>query len=263
MGLGAQMIAWREPFCQKLADQGFRVVRFDNRDIGLSEKIDQAPPAMLSLMGASLFGLQLRTPYTLSDMAKDAVGVLDALGIEAAHVVGASMGGMIAQIIAANHAERALSLTSIMSTTGAKHLPKAAPKVTALMLKRRAKNEEQRVKNSIALWRVIGSPAYQPSEEELTDRILSSYRRNFCPDGYSRQVGAITVSGDRVDLLKTVTVPTLVIHGASDVLVPVEGGRHTAELVTGSRLRIYDGMGHDLPTALHDSIVSEIAGIAS
>ncbi|MFK8020210.1 MAG: alpha/beta fold hydrolase [Pseudomonadales bacterium] len=263
MGLGAQMIAWRETFCQKLAGQGFRVIRFDNRDIGLSEKIEQAPPGMMSLIGAGLLGLQLNTPYDLNDMAKDAVGVLDALDVHAAHIVGASMGGMIAQIVAAKYSDRVLSLTSIMSTTGAKHLPKASTKVNVLMLKRRAKNEEQRLKNSMALWRVIGSPAYQPSDEELTDRILSSYRRNFCPAGYLRQLGAITVSGDRVELLKTVNLPTLVIHGAADVLVPVEGGRHTAELVAGSRLRIYDGMGHDLPTELHDNIVSEIVEIAS
>lgn len=263
MGLGTQMIAWTEEFCQKLADQGYRVVRFDNRDVGLSEKIEADPPSMLSLLGNRLFKRPISTPYTLNDMAADAIGVLDALEISKAHIIGASMGGMIAQIIAAKYPERTLSLTSIMSTSGARHLPQASSKITALMLRRRADTEEQRLKNSIALWRVIGSPAYQPSEEDLKARILRAYRRNYCPKGYLRQVGAIAASGDRTALLGKISVRTVVIHGAADLLVPLAGGEHTASLIPYAQLRVYEGMGHDVPQPLYDRIISDIVSVAA
>ncbi len=259
MGLGTQMIAWPEAFCQHLAAGGYYVIRFDNRDVGLSQKlVDEKMPSLLRMLLASGFGLPLRVPYTLHDMALDAVGVLDGLGIERAHVVGASMGGMIAQLVAGDYPRRTLSLTSMMSTSGARSLPRASRQVQRLLLRRTGSSEEDYLCSASRLWRLIGSPAYPPGKQELRERLLASYRRSYYPQGFLRQFAAIVAGGDRVDLLRQVRKPTLVIHGSADALVPVEGGIHTADLVPGAQLAVIDGMGHDLPTVLLPRLASLI-----
>ena len=259
MGLGTQMIAWPEAFCQHLAAGGYHVIRFDNRDVGLSQKlVDERVPNLLRLLLLSGFGLPLRVPYTLHDMARDTVGLLDGLGIERAHIVGASMGGMIAQLIAGHFPQRTLSLTSMMSTSGARSLPRASRQVQRLMLRRSGSGEEDYLCYASRLWHLIGSPAYPPGEQELRDRLLASYRRSYYPQGFLRQFAAIVASGDRVELLRRVQRPTLVIHGSADALVPVEGGIHTAELVPGAQLAVIEGMGHDLPIVLLTRLASLI-----
>jgi pimeloyl-ACP methyl ester carboxylesterase len=251
MGLGTQMIAWPEVFCQGLADKGYRVLRFDNRDIGLSGKMHDAKiPRFMKMMLYSKLGLTIEVPYKLNDMANDAVGLMDALNIEKAHIIGASMGGMIAQIIAAHYPHRTLSLTSIMSTSGRRSLPGPSLKILRQMAKRTANNEEAYLDNAMLLWALIGSPNYLPAPEELRERIRTSYRRSFYPPGYIRQLAAIAGSGDRVELLKRITAPTLVIHGRADVLVPEKCGIDTAALIPNAQLELIDGMGHDLPQPL-------------
>lgn len=251
MGLGTQMIAWPESFCQGLAESGFHVIRFDNRDIGLSEKLaGEKIPRIPALALRSRLRLPPRVPYRLRDMASDTVGLLDSLAIPHAHIVGASMGGMIAQIIAAEHPDRVLSLTSIMSSSGSRHLPPAKPEVLAAMLKRAVGLEKPDLDSSVAFWRLIGSPAYQPPDSVLRQRIETSYRRSFHPAGYARQLAAIIADGSRVDLLKRISRPTLVIHGKQDALVPVECGIDTARHIRGAKLALIDGMGHDLPEPL-------------
>ena len=259
MGLGTQMIAWPEAFCEHLAIGGYRVIRFDNRDVGLSQKlVDARVPNLLRMLLASGLGLPLRVPYTLHDMARDTVGLLDGLGIERAHIVGASMGGMIAQLIAGDHPQRTLSLTSMMSTSGARSLPSASRQVQRLMMRRAGSGEEEYLRYASRLWQVIGSPMYPPEKQELRERLLASYRRSYYPEGFLRQFAAIVASGDRVDLLRRVQRPTLVIHGSADALVPVEGGIHTAELVPGAQLAVIKGMGHDLPVVLLPRLASLI-----
>lgn len=265
MGLGTQMIAWPEEFCQGLAELGFRVVRFDNRDIGLSQKFDGiSAPGMVKLLAWSRLGLPLKVPYKLMDMADDAVGVLDALGIVRAHIVGASMGGMIAQLMASYHPQRVLSLTSIMSTSGCRKLPGPSRQVAMQMIRRpRTKSETALLDHSLRTWRLIGSPGYQPSDQQLREKLTRSYRRSHYPAGYARQAAAIVASGDRIKVLKKITTPTLVIHGQDDALVPVEGGVHTAELVPNARLELFEGMGHDLPVPLLPEFVSLIGDHAT
>ena len=261
MGLGTQMIAWPDPLCEGLADCGYRVVRFDNRDIGLSEKIlvDQ-PVSIPKLLLASRFGLPVSVPYTLNDMATDSVGVLDGLNIEAAHIVGASMGGMIAQVLTASFPQRALSLTSIMSTSGNPKLPSASWRAAQQLLMRPADaSEVALVNHGLRTWKIIGSPDYMPSEEDLRARILRSMRRSLYPLGYKHQMAAIIENGDRRSLLKQITTPTLVMHGREDVLVPVEGGIDTANSIDGATLQIFEGMGHDLPIELVPRFVRMIS----
>lgn len=251
MGLGMQMISWPEPLCQSLAEQGYRVIRFDNRDAGLSQKFDgQRAPGPLMLLGSKKLGLPLRVPYQLSDMASDVVNLLDALKIGAAHIVGASMGGMIAQLVAAFYPERVTSLTSIMSTSGDSRLPQPRAEVLKTLMTPAARTEEQFLGNAMRTWKLIGSPAYPPTDDGLRARLLASYRRNYCPAGTARQLAAIASCGSRVGALKRIIAPTLVIHGKDDALVPVEGGMDTARHIPGARLELIDGMGHDLPEAL-------------
>lgn len=267
MGLGTQMIAWPEPFCEDLAARGYRVIRFDNRDIGLSEKMEGAPvPHPLKLLARSRFKLPMKVPYTLHDMAKDAVGLMDALDIPAAHLVGASMGGMIAQLMAGVYPFRVLSLTSIMSTSGCPSLPGADPKISLHMV-RRPQNPDMAALEAYSLrtWRLIGSPGYPPTDEELLAKITRSFKRSFYPPGHRRQMAAIMASGDRVKVLKKIMAPTLVIHGTDDPLVPVEGGIDTAEHVPDARLELVEGMGHDLPAPLlpyFAELIGEHAGAA-
>jgi pimeloyl-ACP methyl ester carboxylesterase len=252
MGLATQMIAWPVDFCRGLSEQGYRVIRFDNRDIGLSEKMEgQSVPGILKLAAYSRFNLPLQVPYTLRDMARDAIGLLDALDIEAAHVVGASMGGMIAQLMAGLYPYRVLSLTSIMSTSGRRSLPGADPKVALHMVRRPTASDPVAVqKHAMRTWRLIGSPDYQPSDEALREKLELSVNRSFYPAGHTRHMAAIMASGDRIEVLRKIIAPTLVIHGKKDALVPVAGGIDTAKHVKNSTLELFDGMGHDLPAQL-------------
>jgi pimeloyl-ACP methyl ester carboxylesterase len=260
MGLGTQMIAWTEEFCLGLVAKGYRVVRFDNRDVGLSQKFDtQQPPNILKGLLAQKLGIKIKTPYTLYDMADDAIGVMDALDIKRAHIVGASMGGMISQILAAEHPERVMSLTSIMSTSGHKSLPSASWDVTKHMITRKpVSSEADYLDQMVSFWQVIGSPKYMPEEQALRERMSLSFNRCYYPVGYQRQLAAIAAGGDRVELLKRITVPTCVIHGRSDVLVPVEGGIDTARHIKHSTLEVIDGMGHDLPRQLYGKFIDLI-----
>lgn len=262
MGLGTQMIAWPVAFCEALAERGYRVIRFDNRDIGLSQKIETKREAnIVKLLFKKRLGLPLRVPYTLRDMAADTVGLLDHLEIDTAHWVGASMGGMIAQILAAEHSHRSLTLTSIMSTTGNPELPKTSWKVSKQLINRPSiSNEKAFLKHAMQTWAIIGSPDYPPNNDELADRILAGVRRSYSPKGYRNQMAAILESGDRRGLLRKISVPTLVIHGKADVLVPVEGGIDTAANIKQSRLELIEGMGHDLPKQLLPKFVDLIAG---
>lgn len=252
MGLGTQMIAWPEPFCRELAEQGYRVIRFDNRDIGLSQKMEGAQvPHMLKLAAYPRLGLPLKVPYTLYHMTKDAVGLLNALDIGAAHVVGASMGGMIGQLMAGIYPFRVLSLTSIMSTSGCSSVPGADPKIQLHMMRRPANADRETLEDyAMRTWRMIGSPGYPPTDEALLAKIRASYERSFYPQGHRRHLAAVLASGDRVKVLKKIIAPTLVIHGTHDPLVPVEGGIDTARHVADARLELIEGMGHDLPAPL-------------
>ena len=264
MGLGAQMTLWPVEFCDALAARGFHVIRYDNRDIGLSSKFDEAGiPDMAAMMMAVMTGKKPDVAYSLDDMAADAIGLLDALGIDRAHVVGASMGGMIAQVVAAKYPNRVLSLTSIMSTTGNPAIPPAQPEAMAVLTNRPTTTDtDSLVAFLVNAARVIGSPAYPANEERLITRVRADLARSYSPTGYMRQMAAIIASGDRRAQLAAITAPTLVIHGDADPLVSVEGGRDTAANIKGAKLKIIPGMGHDLPLPLVDTIADAIAGIA-
>ncbi len=262
MGLGAQLIRWSPALVDKLVARGLRVIRFDNRDIGLSETLDAAgPPNMPAIIAARLAGKSVPAAYDLNDMAADAVGLLDALGIERAHIVGASMGGMIAQLVAADHADRTLSLTSIMSTSGHPSLPPATPAAMAVLNERGPdprKDLESYLDHMVRGARVVGSPGYPLSDAELRAQCLAYYERAYRPHGFMRQYAAIVATPERRPKLATITAPTVVIHGADDPLVPVSGGRDTAAHIPGAELRVIPGMGNDIPPPLYDTVVEGI-----
>ena len=261
MGLGMQLISWPDDLVEGLVDLGFYVVRFDNRDSGLSEKFDHAgKPSLALAFVKSLLRLPLNSAYKLDDMADDALGVMRALGIARAHVVGASMGGMIAQIIAARHPDRVLSLTSIMSSSGRRGLPGPTRAARSVLLSRpsNAKNIDSLVTHMSNTFRVIGSPAYPTPEKQLRARMQRAIKRNVSPAGVARQMVAIAASGDRSALLQTISVPTLVIHGAADPLVPLACGEDTARQIPGARLEVIEGMGHDLPSQLIERLLALI-----
>ena len=246
-GLGSQMIRWEEEFCEELARHGLFVIRFDNRDVGLSTKFEEAGvPNIVQAMAALQKGEKLEAPYTLDDMAADAVGLLDGLGIEKAHICGVSMGGMIAQIIAIQYPSRVLSLTSIMSHTGNPDLPRAKPEALAVLTAPVPTEREAYIEHSVKTIRVIGNPGFPFIEERYRKRAAREYDRSFYPQGTARQLMAVMVAGDREPELASVKVPTLVIHGSDDPLVPVEGGRATAAAIPGAELLIIEGMGHDV-----------------
>ncbi|MFM5953857.1 MAG: alpha/beta fold hydrolase [Novosphingobium sp.] len=262
MGLGAQLTLWPIELVEALVARGYYVIRHDNRDIGLSEKFGHAGvPKFRRVALMRLFGLRARLPYRLTDMADDAAALLDALGIAKAHVVGASMGGMIVQLMAISYPDRLLSMTSIMSTTGNPRLPRPKPEAMNALLDRAPPNAtlDQVIPIGIRVARAIGSPLYPTQEERLRSRIERDYHRSFYPEGAARQISAIVDDGDRRKRLKTVKVPSLVIHGQDDPLVPVEGGRDTAAHIPGAKLLEVPGMGHDLPLELVDTIADAIA----
>ena len=255
MGLGAPMIWWDEEFCETLAAQGFYVVRFDNRDSGRSSR----------MRGRANLGqayLLHRAPYSLADMAGDAAGLLDALGIPAAHVVGASMGGMIAQTLAIRHPERVLSLTSIMSSTGGRLVGRPSGKAMSMLLSAPPRNRADYVEMLVRTFRLIGSPGYPFDEERMRDRAERTFDRGVHPGGTVRQLAAIMAERDRGPRLRRVRVPALVVHGARDPLVHVSGGRATARAIPGADLDVVPGMGHDLPRAVWPRVVKGITRIA-
>lgn len=253
MGLGAQAIAWADELCQGFVDRGFFVVRFDNRDVGLSGR-GVGTPDLPSLMAAAGSGGAVDAPYRLTDMANDAVAVLDALAIGAAHVVGASMGGMIGQTLAIEHPERVLTLTSIMSTTGEQGVGQPDPSVLAVLLEPPAADREGVIDQTVRRMTVIGSPDHL-DEERIRAVAGAAYDRAFDPAGAARQLAAVLASGSRAEGLAQLQVPTLVIHGTSDRLVNPSGGQRTAELVPGAQLELIEGMGHDLPVFYWSQII--------
>jgi pimeloyl-ACP methyl ester carboxylesterase len=253
MGLGGQLTLWPETFCRGLAARGFRVIRFDNRDVGKSTHVIAAgAPDIAALMAKTMAGGAAETPYALDDMANDALGLLDVLGVARAHIVGASMGGMIAQLIAAHHPARTKSLVSIMSSTGRRDLPPGRPEAMAVLMTPLASDSrEDRIAAAMRTWRVIGSPGYPATDAELrADAERDIDRVPYEPTGMTRQMAAALVAPPRNDILKSVTAPTLVIHGADDPLVPVEAGRDTAASIPGAELIVVPGMGHDITVAL-------------
>ncbi|MDP4574029.1 alpha/beta fold hydrolase [Qipengyuania sp. G39] len=264
MGFGAQLTLWPDELVEALAGHGFRVIRYDNRDIGLSEKFDGVKaPGILKMTLLTKLGFTPKVPYTLADMADDGVGLLDALEIDRAHIVGASMGGMIAQHVAARYSQRCKSLTSIFSTTGNPKLPAARPEaLKALVARPKSMEEEALVDHGVMLARTIGSPGYPSDEERLRDRARASVQRSIYPEGPTRHLSAIVADGDRREMLKDISVPTLVMHGEDDPLVPVEGGRDTAAAIPGAKLKTIPGWGHDLPLELVDEVAEAIASHA-
>jgi pimeloyl-ACP methyl ester carboxylesterase len=266
MGLGAQMIAWPDEMIQALVAKGFRVIHYDNRDVGMSQRMESAAaPNLIWTMLKARIGMSVNVGYTLSDMAADGIGLLDALGIEKAHVVGASMGGMIVQLMAANHRDRVMTMTSIMSSSGAPGLPGARPDIQRrFMVKRPADaSRDEAVAFGAEL---VGSFSYpDPARPEGMHAEMAgkAFDRGYYPIGSKRQLLAIIADGSRVKRLKTITTPTLVIHGGADPLVPKDGSIDIARHIAGSRLEIINEMAHDLPPSQIGRMVELIAGHAA
>ncbi|HEY1510936.1 MAG TPA: alpha/beta hydrolase [Solirubrobacteraceae bacterium] len=254
-GLATQMLGWPDPLCSDLADQSYYVVRFDNRDVGLSTHLTDAPPVDLQ---ALLGGDHSSAPYRLSDMGRDTVGLIDGLGLDSAHLVGASMGGTIAQTVAIEHPERVRTLTSIMSTTGNPAVGQPSGAAMAALLAPPATDREGAIERTLQAYRVVGSPGFPFDEDGLRDRTGRAFDRAHDPPGVIRQLAAVAASGDRTERLRDVRVPTLVIHGREDPLAHVSGGEATAEAIPDAELVIYDGMGHDLPRALWPDLIDRI-----
>ncbi|HSD55409.1 MAG TPA: alpha/beta fold hydrolase [Burkholderiales bacterium] len=262
MGLGMPLVFWPDAFVDGLAASGFRIVRFDNRDCGHSAKVRSGPlPSIPLAIGRSLLRLRVRAPYTLDDMAADAAGLLDALGVARAHLVGVSMGGMIAQVMAARHPQRVTSLTSIMSSSGNPRVSLGRMGVVRAMLRRPDDPNDVNavIAHLVHLFGVIGSPGFATDAELLRRDCERVARRGYYPAGTARQLLAILASGDRRRDLARVRAPTLVIHGTHDPLLPPVAGRDTAAHIPGAKLMLIDGMGHDLPPALTARLVGAIA----
>lgn len=264
MGLGAQLTLWPDELVDALVGEGFRVIRYDNRDIGLSQKMEgERAPRLATQVLRKKFGWPARVPYTLKDMADDGIGLLDALEIDAAHVVGASMGGMIAQLMAVHHAERLLTLTSIMSTTGNGRLPQAEKHaMEALIAPLKGMDEETLVEHGLNIARNIGSPGFPFDPEQQRERVLHNVRRSVYPQGLPRQLAAIIDDGDRRTRLAQVRTPTLVLHGEDDPLIKLPAAEDTAAAIPGARLVTIPGWGHDIPQPLIPRVAAEIVGHA-
>ena len=262
MGLGAQMIHWDEDFCDMLAEAGHFVIRYDNRDIGLSEKMGQfSIPDMAQMMADFLEGKTPEVPYTLDDMAADGMGLLDALDIDQAHICGASMGGMIVQDMAINYGDRIRSMTSIMASTGNPDLPPASPEAQTALTTTAEENEAAVVQRAIEMNAVVGSPGFEFDIERATSKAIAAFDRSFYPAGIARQMAAVAAHGDRRERLNQISVPTLVIHGTDDCLVPVEGGIDTHENIRNSELMLIEGMGHELPVGAWKRIVEGVSNL--
>lgn len=259
MGLATQMIYWDQEFCGLLASQGYWVIRFDNRDNGKSTWMESLPvPSNTAFMANAVFKRPVGAAYLLSDMMEDTLGLFDALEIESAHIVGASMGGMIAQELAIHHPHRVKTLTSIMSTTGDRKLPKPSKSFGMKMLKLPPKEASKAVPYGMHVWRLIQGKHYPFEQEKVLGLIEGALKRGFNPDGNSRQLAAILDSPDRTEALQSLNVPTLVLHGEADPLVPVACGIATAKAVPNAKLKTYPGMGHTLPNQLYGDLTQQI-----
>ncbi len=265
MGLGMQLVAWPEGLVDLLVARGFRVIRFDNRDVGLSQRFDAlGVPNLAAAALRHTMGLPVTSPYRLAELAEDCAALIAALGLESAHVCGASMGGMVAQHLAARHPQRVRSLTLMMTTSGARHLPQPGWKVRMALLSRPQDphSHERIVDHFMHIYGVIGSPGYPTENEVLRERLSASVRRAYRPAATARQLAAILADGDRTALLAGIRAPTMVIHGLADPLVPVEAGRELARLIPAATLDLIPGMGHDLPQPLWPRFADDIARIA-
>jgi pimeloyl-ACP methyl ester carboxylesterase len=260
MGLGTQMLAWHEDFCRELAGRGFFVIRYDNRDVGRSTHFRDVKPPSLIELGTRRFK---RLAYTLDDMAADGIKLLDHLGIPQAHVAGASMGGMIAQVLAGQHPDRVLSLTSIMSTTGNRRVGQPALKVYPMFLGRPPKGRDAYVKRGVKMFKLIGSPGFEFDEAGVREIAGRSYDRDPTSSGTQRQLAAIMAAGDRTEDVRRIEAPTTVIHGTADPLIKTSGGKATARAIRDSRLLLIEGMGHDLPRGTWPQIVDAIVETAA
>jgi pimeloyl-ACP methyl ester carboxylesterase len=258
MGLGTQMVAWHEDFCNELAGRGFHVVRFDNRDIGRSTHLTGRPPSALQLLTRS----RRAARYTLADMADDAAGLLSELELAPAHVIGASMGGMIAQTLAARHPQAVRSLVSIMSSTGSMRSGQPALRMYSLFLRRPPRGREEFIARMERLFALIGSTGLEQDVQDVHAIALASYDRDHDPEGPGRQLAAIIASGDRTAELRHITAPTLVVHGSADPLVSPSGGRATARAIPAAELMSIEGMGHDMPRAAWPQLIDAIAALA-
>ncbi|MFZ0832914.1 MAG: alpha/beta hydrolase [Mycobacterium sp.] len=261
MGLGAQMLLWRKEFCEKIVDQGLRVIRYDNRDVGLSTKLQghRHPGSIAPKMARHFFGARNPAAYTLEHMADDAAALLDHLGIERAHVVGASMGGMIAQIFAASHKARTKTLAIIFSSNNQPLLPPPGPlQLQALLQKPKDSSREGIVENAIRVGKIIGSPGYPKTDEAIRAEAIEGYDRSYYPAGFARHFGAVLGSGSLLRYDRKIEAPTVVLHGKADKLMRPFGGRAVAKAIPGARLVLFDGMGHDLPEQLWDDIIGEL-----
>jgi pimeloyl-ACP methyl ester carboxylesterase len=255
MGLATQMIAWHEDFCTGLAERGFYVVRFDNRDIGRSTHFDFRPPNLRQMLTRRMSPEQ----YTLSDMAEDSARLVEELGISPAHVVGASMGGMIAQLLAAEHPESVRSLTSIMSTTGSRRHGQPAFSVYRYLLRPPPRDRDGYIDRAAAVFGLVGSTGFRRDEQYIRERAARSYDRGYDVRAGGRQLGAIIASGDRTKALHRITAPTLVIHGTVDKMVRPSGGKATAKAIPGARLMMVEGMGHDMPRGAWPQIIDAVS----
>jgi len=255
MGLGMQLIHWDREFCEGLAERGFQVIRFDNRDAGLSTKIDAPVPNVMRAMA----GLRIQAPYLLSDMADDSFGLLDHLELERAHVVGVSMGGMIAQTMAIRRPERVLSLGSMLSTPGDRRVGTPKLRVWSVLMRRAPQDRDAYIEYFVRVFRMIGSPGYRVDDERMREQAAATYDRCHYPAGTARQLGAILASGSRTAALRRLDVPTVVIHGRSDPLVPFRAGVATARAIPGAELIAIPGMGHDLPRELWPRFTDALA----
>ena len=259
-GLGAQLIAWDDDFCQQLVDRGLFVIRFDNRDVGLSSHLADRPTSDPS---AETAGVAPAASNTLAEMAADTAGLIDNLGLGSAHVVGISLGGMIAQILAIEHPERVRSLTSIMSTTGNDQVGRPTDAARALFLLPPVSTPEGAMDRAVLFNRTGGSPAYPTDETELRDRAACAFDRAFNPQGIARQLAAAMTTPDRTEDLRRLDLPTLVIHGADDPVIDVSGGQATAAAIPAAKLVVIDGMGHDLPRPLWPTVAERIATLVA
>ncbi len=265
MGLGMQLLAWPDGFVDQLLARGFRVIRFDNRDIGLSQHFDHlGAPNITTAAVRQMLRLPVKSPYGVADMADDSAALIEAMGLHSAHVCGASMGGMIAQQLAARHPQRVRSLTLMMTTSGSRRLPQAGWKVRMALLKRPAdaQSVDSVIEHFIQLYGVIGSPGYRPDPQALRERLHEAVQRSYHPDGTLRQLMAIIADGDRTPLLGNIRQPTMVVHGLADPLVPVQAGRDLARRIAGAKTDFIEGMGHDLPQALWARFAADIGSVA-